>query len=88
MAKDCKTLTVEVKMNKEIYSAIEEYSNHMNSDDKSIVSELINLALKDFERKYKNLKDGYVEMGNLNLEISDAFTVSENEAYGHIHKEP
>lgn len=87
MAKDCKTMTVEVKMTEKIYSAIEEYSNYMNYDEESVMSDLINLTLKDFEKNYKNLKDGYVEMGSLNLEISNAFTVSENEAYGHILKE-
>lgn len=88
MTKDCKKMTVEVTMNKETYSAIVEYSNYMNYDEENVVSDLINLSLKDFQKKYNNLKNGYVEMGNLNLEISKAFTASENEAYGHVVKEP
>lgn len=88
MTKDCKKMTVEVTMNKETYSAIVEYSNYMNYDEENVVSDLINLSLKDFQKKYNNLKNGYVEMGNLNLEISKAFTASENEAYDHVVKEP
>lgn len=84
MAEETKKIVVEI--DSDTYSMIEEFCEQMNQDDNSILNQLIDQSLKEFVTNYKNLKQGYVEMGTINLEISDAFTVSENEAFDHIEK--
>jgi len=69
-----------VKIDKQTYSVIEEFSEHTSQDKNEIINYCLDRSLKEFVTNYKNLKQGYVDMGNINLEISDAFTVSENEA--------
>lgn len=82
MADESKKIVLEI--DGETYSMIEEFCDHMNQDGEVILNRLIDESLKDFVSNYEDLKNGYVEMGNINLEISDAFTVSENEALDHI----
>lgn len=84
MAEENKKIVVEI--DSDTYSMIEEFCDQMNQDGSHILNHLIDQSLKEFVTNYKNLKQGYVEMGNINLEISDAFTVSENEAFDHIEK--
>jgi hypothetical protein len=84
MAKESKEIVLEIDA--DTYSMIEEFCDHMNQDGKAILNRLVDESLKEFASNYENLKNGYVEMGNINLEISDAFTVSENEALDHIKK--
>lgn len=77
-----KKIVIEVDANS--YSVIEEYSNYANQTEEFVVNQLFNHTLKEFQTKYANLKQGYIEMGTINLEISNAFTESENEAYNLI----
>lgn len=73
-----------IEVDAKTYSAIEEYSGELEQSEESVVNELVNRSLEEFSMSYANLKQGYVEMGDINLEISDAFTVSENEALDYI----
>lgn len=82
MAEDVKKFVVEVDA--ETYSVIAEYCDQTNEKDYQVVNFLMNQSLDDFVKRYNNLKQGYVEMGKLNLEISNAFTVSENEAFSYV----
>lgn len=82
MAEDSKKMVVEI--DKATYSVIEEFSEYMNENEDQVVDYLLKRTLNEFVDNYTNLKNGYVEMGNINLEISRAFTVSENEAFNHI----
>lgn len=82
MAEDVKKFVVEVDA--ETYSVIAEYCEQANTEDHQVVNFLMNRSLDDFVKGYNNLKQGYVEMGKLNLEISNAFTVSENEAFSYV----
>lgn len=85
MAEESKKLVVEIDA--QTYSLIEEYSRYMNQENKKVVNYLLNQSLKEFVTNYQNLKKGYVDMASINLEISDAFTVSENEAFNRIDRE-
>jgi hypothetical protein len=85
MAEESKKLVVEIDA--QTYSLIEEYSRYMNQENKKVVNYLLNQSLKEFVTNYQNLKKGYVDMASINLEISDAFTVSENEAFNCIDYE-
>jgi len=78
MAEESKEIVV--KIDKQTYSVIEEFSEHTTQDKDEIINYFLDRSLEEFVTNYKNLKQGYVDMGNINLEISDAFTVSENEA--------
>lgn len=78
MAEDSKKVVVEIDA--KTYALISEYSEDTNQDEEVVIDFLVNKMSEDFQRDYENLKEGYVEMGTINLEISDAFTVSENEA--------
>lgn len=82
MADERKKIVLEIDA--ETYSMIEEFCVPMNQDGEEILNRLVDESLKEFVSNYEQLKNGYVEMGNINLEISDAFTVSENEALDHI----
>lgn len=84
MANKHKKIVLEIDT--DTYSMIEEFCDHMNQDGEKILNHLVDESLKEFVVNYENLKQGYVEMGNINLEISDAFSVSENEALSHINK--
>ena len=83
MAEESKKLVVEIDA--QTYSLIEEYSRYMNQENKKVVNYLLNRSLQEFVDNYQDLKRGYIEMANINLEISDAFTVSENEVFNHIN---
>lgn len=78
MTEDSKKVVVEIDA--KTYALISEYSEYTNQDEEVVIDFLVNKMSADFQRDYENLKEGYVEMGTINLEISDAFTVSENEA--------
>lgn len=82
MSDQAKKFVVEVDV--DTYSVIEEFCEQMNEEDQSVVEYLLNQSLSDFVTTYNNLKQGYMDYGHMNLEISDAFTATENEAYSHI----
>lgn len=82
MSEETKKMVVEIE--EETYSVIEEFSAYINEDEDKVVDFLLKEALSEFIDKYKSLKNGYVEMGNINLEISNEFSVSENEALNRI----
>jgi hypothetical protein len=82
MSDERKKITIEVKA--DAYAVLEEYCQQTNQDSEKIAGFLFAKSLEDFADGYENLKNGYREMGQLNLEISDAFTVSENEAFNHV----
>lgn len=73
-----------IEVDADSYSVIEEYSSFTNKSEEFVINQLFNHSLKEFQTKFANLKQGYIEMGNINLEISNAFTESENEAYNLI----
>lgn len=82
MSDNSRKVVIEVDEN--TYSLIEEYSEYTDQSEESVLNQLLNHSLKEFTTKYANLKEGYVNMGTINLEISNAFTESENEAYNLI----
>lgn len=82
MSDETKKMVVEI--DEETYSVLEEFCENINEEKHTVLDYLLKRALTEFVDNYTNLKNGYVEMGNLNLEISRAFTVSENEAYDHV----
>lgn len=85
MSERKKEVTIEIDTN--LYSAVKEYSDCAGVSEKNILNYLVSNSLNEFSSNYYNLKKGYVEMGKINLEISDAFTASENEALFHIKEE-
>lgn len=84
MSEETKEVTVEIDTR--LYSAVEEYCNYTGASEESFVNYLLSHALNEFSSDYNNLKQGYVENGNINLEISDAFSVSENEAFSRFEE--
>jgi len=76
-----------VEVDTDLYSAVKEYSACAGVSEKNILNYLISTSLNEFSSNYYNLKKGYVEMGKINLEISDAFIASENEAFLKINEE-
>lgn len=73
-----------VQIDSDIYSAVEEYCEYTGISEENIVNYLVSHSLNEFSSNYYHLKKGYVDMGNINLEISAEFTESENEALSHI----
>ncbi|MEY8292353.1 hypothetical protein AAK882_06865 [Carnobacteriaceae bacterium 52-44] len=84
---DGKKKEVTVEIDKKLYSVVEEYCDYAGLSEKNVVNYLVSNSLNEFSSSYYNLKKGYVEMGKINLEISNAFTVSENEALIHIRED-
>lgn len=82
MSEDVKKFIVEIDT--EAYSVLKEFCDQANEEDYKVVNFLMNRSMEDFISSYNNLKQGYMEMGKINLEISNAFSVSENEAFSYI----
>lgn len=82
MSDERNEITVDVNTN--AYALLEEYCAHTGQDSQKTANYLFAKSLDEFVVGYKNLKEGYIEMGQLNLEISNAFSVSENEALNHV----
>lgn len=78
---------VTLKVDKDCYSLVEEYSDYIDDTEKNVLSRVLNDTLRDYASKYRELKQGYQEMAQTNLEISRAFRDSENEAYDRIDDE-
>lgn len=76
---------VVIKIDKEIYGRIEEYSHKTDQSEDLVLNRILGHSLKQFEKGYADLKQGYIDMGKINLEISREFTVSENEALTYIN---
>lgn len=75
---------IELEIEEKCYLLVEEYSDYMDESEKNVLSRLINDSIKKYAEKYIELKKGYQEMAKINLEISHAFTESENEAFNRI----
>lgn len=73
-----------VEIDAETYAVIENICEQIDEKDQNLINSLLKQSLKDFVTGYEELKEGYVEFGSMNLEISNAFTMTENEAYSHI----
>ncbi len=82
MSQEKKKFVVEIDA--ETYSVIEDICEQIDEKDQNLINSLLKQSLKDFVTGYEELKEGYVEFGSMNLEISNAFTMTENEAYSHI----
>lgn len=82
MSQEKKKFVVEIDA--ETYSVIENICEQIDEKDQTLINSLFKQSLKDFVTGYEELKEGYVEFGSMNLEISNAFTMTENEAYSHI----
>lgn len=82
MSQEKKKFVVEIDA--ETYSVIEDICEQIDEKDQTLINSLFKQSLKDFVTGYEELKEGYVEFGSMNLEISNAFTMTENEAYSHI----
>ena len=74
----------EVEIDAVSYEAIKAFSEEYNYDDDVIVNYIMENSLKKYVRKYEEMKNGYMEMSKLNLEISNDFAVSEHEALHYI----
>ncbi|SHF04806.1 CopG family transcriptional regulator / antitoxin EndoAI [Atopostipes suicloacalis DSM 15692] len=85
MSERKKEVTVEIDTS--LYSAIEEYSASAGVSERNVLNYLVSNSLDEFSSNYYHLKKGYIEMGKINLEISNAFTASENEALIYIQEE-
>ena len=82
MSQEKKKFVVEIDA--ETYAVIENICEQIDEKDQTLINSLFKQSLKDFVTGYEELKEGYVEFGSMNLEISNAFTMTENEAYSHI----
>lgn len=84
MDKKQEKIVLEVEVDEECYSVIQEYSDFIDDTETNVLNRLVNYTLREYAVKYDNLKQGYKNMGKINLEISRAFTESENEAFNRI----
>lgn len=82
MSNNSRKIVIEVDA--KLYSLLKEYSDYSNQSEEDVLNRLIDYSLKEYADKYTDLKQGYIEMGKINLEISNAFTDSENEAFDQI----
>lgn len=82
MSDETRKFIVEIDAN--TYSVIEEFCEQVDEKDQHVVNYLVDQKMHEFIETYRNLKQGYVDYGHMNLEISNAFSETENEAYGHI----
>lgn len=84
MSKKRDTVVLKVEVDKEYYSLIKEYSDVIDDPEANVVNRLFDFMLHDYASKYHHLKQGYKQMSKTNLEISQAFIESENEAFNRI----
>lgn len=82
MSNESKNFNIEI--NADAYLVIKEVSNQYNYEDQDVVNYVMKNAFEEFTRVYEEMKNGYIEMAKLNLEISKEFAVSENEALNYI----
>lgn len=75
---------ITIKIDSVIYSALEEYSSYAGVTEEQVMNYIVRTSLSEFQTTYEKLKQGYIEMGNINLEISEAFNALDNEAYSLI----
>lgn len=73
-----------LKVDDEHYSLLKEYSEYTNQSEQHILNRLVDHSLREYAQMYRDLKKGYLKMGEINLEISQAFTDSENEAFNRM----
>lgn len=77
---------ITLKVDAEHYSLIKEYSEYTNKSEQYILNRLLNHSLKGYAKQYADLKKGYQKMAEINLEISKAFTDSDNEAFNRSNE--
>lgn len=82
MSEESKKFCVEIDASS--YEVIKEVSEEYNYEDQEIVNYIMKNSLKEYIRVYNEMKTGYMEMASINLEISNEFAVSENEALKYI----
>lgn len=82
MSNESKNFNIEI--NADAYLVIKEVSHQYNYEDQDVVNYVMKNAFEEFTRVYEEMKNGYIEMAKLNLEISKEFAVSENEALNYI----
>ena len=68
MSNESKNFNIEI--NADAYLVIKEVSNQYNYEDQDVVNYVMKNAFEEFTRVYEEMKNGYIEMAKLNLEIS------------------
>lgn len=74
----------ELEIDGSTYSVIKEISEQYNFEQEEVLDYVMERGLEDFVLAYHEMKNGYLEMAKINLEISNEFAVSEHEALGYI----
>lgn len=74
----------ELEIDGSTYSVIKEISEQYNFEQEEVLDYVMERALEDFVLAYHEMKNGYLEMAKINLEISNEFAVSEHEALAYI----
>lgn len=74
----------ELEIDGSTYSVIKEISEQYNFEKEEVLDYVMERALEDFVLAYHEMKNGYLEMAKINLEISNEFAVSEHEALAYI----
>ena len=74
----------ELEIDGSTYSVIKEISELYNFEKEEVLDYVMERALEDFVLAYHEMKNGYLEMAKINLEISNEFAVSEHEALAYI----
>lgn len=82
MSEESKKFNVEIDATS--YDVIREVCEQYNYEDQEVVNYIMKNSLKEYIRVYNEMKTGYMEMASINLEISNEFAVSENEALKYI----
>lgn len=82
MSEESKKFNVEIDATS--YDVIREVCEQYNYEDQEVVNYIMKSALEEYVRVYNEMKNGYMEMASINLEISNEFAVSENEALKYI----
>lgn len=73
-----------IEIDETSYEVIREVAVEYNYTDQDIVNYILENALEEYVRVYNDMKKGYMEMAEINLEISNEFAVSEHEALDYI----
>lgn len=74
----------ELEIDGSTYSVIKEISEQYNFEQEEVLDYVMERALEDFVLAYHEMKNGYLEMAKINLEISNEFAVSEHEVLAYI----
>lgn len=80
--RQAKELTVTI--DSETYEMFEEYCEESRFDRSEILEHLIDHFIQESRPMMEQMRDGYAEMGKLNLEITSEFTSVENEVSHYL----